>query len=65
MIVSGVEPHRQTHTAAAVDRQAGELLGDQGGDPDRLDNLRGSCAACHRGKTAEETSRERGPDAAA
>jgi transposase len=28
MIVIGVDPHKQTHTAAAVDRQTGELLGE-------------------------------------
>src|SRR5215211_3375942 len=28
MIVFGVDPHKQTHTAAAVDRQTGELLGE-------------------------------------
>jgi len=28
MIVVGVDPHKQTHTAAAVDRQTGELLGE-------------------------------------
>jgi transposase len=27
MIVVGVDPHKQTHTAVAVDRQTGELLG--------------------------------------
>jgi transposase len=28
MIVIGVDPHKQTHTAAAVDRSTGELLGE-------------------------------------
>src|SRR5215207_7150690 len=28
MIVIGVDPHKQTHTAAAIDRQTGELLGE-------------------------------------
>jgi transposase len=28
MIVIGVDPHKRTHTAAAVDRQTGELLGE-------------------------------------
>jgi transposase len=28
MIVIGVDPHKQTHTAAAVDRRTGELLGE-------------------------------------
>jgi len=34
MIVIGVDPHKQTHTAAAVERQTGELVGELtvGGD---------------------------------
>ena len=28
MIVIGVDPHKQTHTAAAVDRSTGELVGE-------------------------------------
>jgi transposase len=28
MIVIGVDPHKQTHTAAAVDRRTGELIGE-------------------------------------
>ena len=28
MIVIGVDPHKRTHTAAAVDRRTGELLGE-------------------------------------